>query len=272
MVKDDEDTIDDIARRLEAKRKREAERKAAIKKSKKSRNYSRRRSRKDGGSSVNSGSNASHSVNNDHNQILDEDDNLPPLITRNHEDSDAEQEAATKKIKKSNNHSSHRSRTDGGYGVYNDSVSISSVMSPSNQSHEVNNDENDNLPPLVFRNDEEDDGVAGEQVGFDGNESPDGVDNDSIVDSVRIAVEDVYSDSDDDLCLCNEDAIPLVFETPVSNSKGATTTSKEKQNKRSDGGCVVEDGADGVINLSVAFQSQKKRILLSDLIQCKLPI
>ena len=272
MVKDDEDTIQDIGRRLEAKRKREAERKAAIKKSKMSRNYSRRRSKKDGGSSVNSGSNASHSVNNNHSLNIDEDDNLPPLITRNNEDSDAEQEAATKKIKKSNNHSSHRSRMDGGYGVYNDSVSISSVMSPSNQSHEVNNDENDNLPPLVFRNDEEDDGVAGEQVGFDGNESPDGVDNDSIVDSVRIAVEDVYSDSDDDVCLCNEDAIPLVFETPVSNSKGATTTSKEKQNKRSDGGCVVEDGSDGVINLSVAFQSRKKRILLSDLIQCKLPI
>ena len=97
MVKDDEDTIQDIARRLEAKRKREAERKAATKKSKMSRKYSRRRSRKDGGSSVNSGSissasvrpslsNASHSVNNDHNQSLDEDDNLPPLITRNDED------------------------------------------------------------------------------------------------------------------------------------------------------------------------------------------
>ena len=38
MVKDDEDTIQDISRRLEAKRKREAERKAAKKKSKKSRN------------------------------------------------------------------------------------------------------------------------------------------------------------------------------------------------------------------------------------------
>ena len=82
----------------------------------------------------------------------------------------------------------------------------------------------------------------------------------------------MYSDSDDDVCLCNEDAIPLVFETPVSNSKGATSTSKERQNKTSDGGCVVEDGSDGVINLSVAFQSRKKRILLSDLIQSKLPV
>lgn len=278
MVKDHEDTIRDISRRLEAKRKREAERKAASKKSKMSRKYSRRRSRKDGGSSVNSGSissasvrpsssNASRSVNNDHNQSLDEDDNLPPLITRNDEDSEAEQEVVT-------NHGRRRSRMDGGYSVHNDSVSISSVMSPSNQSHELDNDENDNLPPLVFRNDEEDVGVAEEQVGFDENESPDGVDNDSIADRVRIAVEDVYSDSDDDddVCLCNEDAIPLVFETPVSNSKGPTSTSKERQDKTSDGGCVVEDGSDGVINLSVAFQSRKKRILLSDLIQCKLPI
>eukprot|EP00956_Cyclotella_meneghiniana_P006494 scaffold8535_cov24-Cyclotella_meneghiniana.AAC.2 len=96
----------------------------------------------------------------------------------------------------------------------------------------------------------------------------------SIADRVRIAVEDVYSDSeDDDVCPSDEHAIPFVFETPVSNLKGATATSKERQNnKTSDGGCVVEDGSDGFINLSAAFRSRKKRILLSDLILCKLPI